>query len=583
MSPTMQHAQLSLRETLVWLWSFWRNLRIRLLLLTILTPITVVFKVYTPIFLAQIFDELVKTEISTDIIQEKTLYILGFGVTHFLLYIFVQSMRGITNVGLESSFRIRIFQYIVTLGQSFYQKFTTGDLITRLIDDVSERKLGWFACSGIFRFYEALLIIIGCLFLMFGLNVYLTIATIVPLLITVYFYIKFSSLMTSYAAKTQQAISELNSFLTTTFDGIRIVMSYNQQHHQTRAFAKVVDNQLTKEIALTKITALLQLSYARSAEIIITLIFLLGGWLVIYDYISLGTLIAFNAYILMLVWPMVDIGQFFVKGRGAGVCVHRISELENFRQDIGNARGALPFPSSQVRLEFKNATYIFPNGDCAFEDVCFRIEPRETVAIAGAVGSGKSVFLNLLPRIIEPVRGQVLLNDIELPRYDLQELRTNIGFATQISYLFSDTIKNNITFGRCEITDEQIAVAVRVAQLEQDLKLLSDDLETLIGQRGVKISGGQKQRIAIARAIVNKPAILILDDCTSALDAETEARLWKHLYQFIPDMMVVLVTHRISSLQKTDKIILLEKGKVVDVGTHSSLQHSAYYRSLYMG
>jgi len=574
--------QVSFFEVFSWLWGYWKNLKISLIVLVVLTPVAIAFKSYMPIFLSKIFDEFAKKDISMILIKEQVLYFFIFGLIYFIFYIFIQNLRGITNFKLENNFRITAFNHIVTLGQNFFQRFKTGDITTRLIDDVGEHKLAWFACSGIFRFYEAVIRILTCLFFMFKLNISLSIVTILPLAILVYIYSRYSHIATDYSMKTQKAISKLNSFLTTTFDGIRIIKSYNQEKNQEKAFSEVVQNQLKREIDLVKITSVLKLSYSKISEITVILVFLFGGWLVIKGQLTIGALVAFNSYIFMLVWPMMDVGEFIVQGRKTGVSIHRIKELENFKPEVINIEKPLDIPE-KINLEFKNLTYYFPNGNTAFKNISFTVKHAQTIAIAGSVGGSKSTLIKLIPRSIDAQEGEILLNGENLKNYDIGQLRQSIGFVTQIPALFSDTIKNNIIFGRENISEEEILRALKISQLEKDLSSFSDGLDTMIGQRGVKVSGGQKQRIAIARAIVKNPKILVLDDCTSALDAETEADLWKSLYDFIPDITVFLVTHRVSTLQKADKIILMERGEIIDIGTHKELAlWSDYYRTLYL-
>lgn len=574
---------ITFRETFIWLWRFWGKMKFIMVILLVMTPVAMWFRTYTPVIIGKTIDELVKINPDKSFIKNQVILFFIFSVVHLFLYIFIQSLRGIANYKLENNFRISLFKYIITLGQNFFQKFSTGDLITRLIDDVSEKKLAWFACSGIFRFYEALIRVVQSVVYMFIMSSTLTYLTVLPLVLLVFFYIKLSERTIEYSKKTQQAISKLNSFLTTTFDGIKIVKSYNQEKNQEKYFSEVVKNQYQKEIDLVKVSSVIELSYSRISEIIIIIVFFYGGWLVINGKLSIGSLLAFNMYIFMLIWPMIDIGQFFIKGRGAGVSVQRIKELENYSPDIFDVENPQKVPVKDVKIEFKDVGYIFPNGNHVLKDISFDVNQGEFVAIVGVVGSGKSTFTNFIPRVIDPYKGEVLLNGNNLKEYELSDLRKQIGFVPQNSSLFSDTVRNNILFGRENISEEALNNAIKVAQLEQEIESFHDKIETVIGERGVTLSGGQKQRVAIARAIVEKPEILILDDCTSALDAETEANLWNELYRFIPGITVFLITHRISTLQKADKIVLFKEGKFAGMGKHSELlEKSDYYRKIYM-
>ena len=574
-------AQKGIFGTLAWLWPFWRPLRWRLIFLLLATPLMVGFNVWMPQFIKQIFDALQTSRLSSGLLAQSVGLLLGIGFLHFVFYVVIQSTRGWTNYHFEHVFRLRLSEVMLRLGLGFFQRFRTGDVTTRLIDDISEKKLGWFACSGIFRLYEALLLIAGCLICMLRLHVGLTLLTALPMAGVALFYIHSSRRTMRYSQQAQAAISDLNAYLTSTLDGIRVLKAYGQEQRAASAFETVVENQYTKDMALVRVASLLELSYSRFAEIGIMAIFLAGGWLVIKGQLALGSLMAFNAYIFMLIWPMVDIGQFFIKGRQAGISVERVRELEDYPEEIQAATQPLPWPTAALELCFENVGYRFGE-TAALQDISFTARAGQTLALAGAIGAGKSLLLDMVPRMLEPLSGRILLNGHPLQDYDLNQLRQHIGFVSQTPSLFSASIQDNILFGRDSIGEADLMAAIAVAQLEQDLPLFSQGLETVIGQRGVKISGGQKQRIAIARALVEKPEILILDDCTSALDAETEARFWQALHAFVPGMLVLLVTHRVRTLQQADSIVLLQQGQFVAAGHHDELLSHPLYRQLYL-
>lgn len=579
---TLHKPQRKLSSIMVWLWPFWQPLRWRLAFLILMTPLAVLFDVWVPMLTKRIFDHLQSSTLTPDLLRNQVVLILGLGFFHFVFYLGVQSLRGITNFHFENAFRMRLSQVMIQLGQTFFYRFRTGDVTTRLVDDISEKKLGWFACSGIFRFYEALLMICGCLYFMSQLNLGLTLITALPLGVIALFYVRSSRRTLHYAEQSQQAISTLNSYLTSTLEGIRLLKAYGQEARASHAFAEVVEQQYHKEVALARVASLLQISYSRFAELGMLVIFLAGGWLVIQQHISLGDLMAFNAYIFMLIWPMVDIGQFFIKGRQASVSVERVRELEDYPTEISNLPTAQPLPKADLLLRFETVSYAFERP--ALQAVSFEARAGEIVALAGAIGSGKSLLLDMVPRMLEPQSGQVSLNGRPLQAYDLNALRGSIGFVSQTPSLFSATIRENILFGR-DLEEDTLQAALKVAQLAEDLSALqtfSEGLETLIGPRGVKLSGGQKQRIAIARALIQRPRILILDDCTSALDAETEARFWQALHDFVPGMLVLLVTHRVRTLQRANRIVLLQQGQVVAQGHHGALSQHALYQQLYL-
>ncbi len=580
-APKSSSAEQSLPQTMAWLWPFWRPLRWRLLFLLVATPVGVLFNVLIPLVTKQIFDALQAQDVSADFIAEKALVIFWLGFINFVFNTCVQSIRGLTNFHFENAFRQRLSQALLQLGRGFFYRFRTGDVTTRMIDDISEKKLGWFACSGIFRLYQAGLTIVGCLFFMLRLNPWLTLATALPLGVVVAFYIYSSQKTVAYARERQQAISSLNAYLTSTLDGIRVVKAYGQEVQAAQNFDEVVEKQYQREISLARVASLLEISYSRFSELGVLTVFALGGWLVIQGQITLGTLLAFNAYIFMLIWPMVDIGQFYIKGRQASVSVERVRELEEYPREIIATPEGLMIPSGYLQLQFSDLSYSFGEHE-VLQQVSLNAKSGQRTVLAGAVGAGKSLLLDFIPRILEPHSGHVLLNDQPLADYDLSQLRSSLGVVSQNPSLFSASLRENITFGRQGLSDADLQVALDVAQLSQEMGSFAEGLETRIGQRGVKLSGGQKQRVAIARALIHRPRILILDDCTSALDADTEARFWQALHDFVPEMLVILVTHRLSTLQQADQIVLLDKGQVVAQGDHRQLTAQPIYQDIYL-
>ncbi len=572
---------LQFKDTLRWLLPFWRPFRWRLIALLVLTPLAVLFGTWSPLFIKQIFDALQNGQVSRTFLAQQVLIILALGVGHFFLNMALQSLRGMTNFDFEHAFRLRLSRVILQLGRSFFYRFRTGDVTTRLIDDISEKKLGWFACSGVFRFYQALITVGSSLLFMAYLNGLLTLVTLIPLLFVVAYYVVSSQRTVAYAKASQASISELNAYLTSTLDGIRVLKAYGQELAVTQGFEKVVDVQIQRELALTRVSAFLEIAYSRFSELGMLSVFLVGGWLVIHGSLSLGTLVAFNTYIFMLIWPMVDIGQFFIKGRQASVSVERVRELEDYPPEIIDTSTPQAFPQGPLSLRFENISYTFDRP--ALQGVSFTAQAGQMTALAGPIGGGKTLLLDMVPRMIEPHRGRILLNEVPLSNYTLQGLRSRIGFVSQTPHLFSATLRDNILFGQDfgDATEARLQEALRTAQFHEELARFEQGLDTLVGQRGVRLSGGQKQRIAIARALIGRPDILILDDCTSALDAETEARFWNALQQFNPQMLILLVTHRRHTLQQAEQVVLLEAGQVLCHGKGESMMENPRFQALY--
>jgi ATP-binding cassette subfamily B multidrug efflux pump len=358
------------------------------------------------------------------------------------------------------------------------------------------------------------------------------------------------------------------------------------------------------EIAAVKVGTIVQQMYGYIWQFGVVIVLLVGGKMVMDGKLSLGTLVAFDAYVLLLVFPMYDIGTFFVQGKRAGVSIRRLTDIEDVEPEIketakpvmlpsphggvetGAAAGSKGEPVDEIVfrsvLRFEDVSLSFAGGRKILDRVSFDVKPGAMVALVGRVGSGKSSVVNLIPRLIDPIEGRIMLDGVPLKELGLESLRNIIGYVPQEPLLFSDTILNNIRFHRDWITDGDISRAARVARLSQDMEAFPDGLQTKIGQRGVTLSGGQKQRIALARALAGKPKILILDDCTASLDAQTETALWEGLHELIPSCITIVISHRAATLERADQILVFERGVIVERGTHDELvQKRGVYHTLY--
>jgi ATP-binding cassette subfamily B protein len=297
-----------------------------------------------------------------------------------------------------------------------------------------------------------------------------------------------------------------------------------------------------------------------------------GGFMVINSGLSLGKLVAFVYYVFFLVFPMFDIGQFLVSSRRAAVSIDRLVELEKVKPMVADCGTRVCDGSLTGELTFENVELSLEGSDRRIIDgVSLRIRPGETVAFVGKVGSGKTWLVNMIPRLVDPTGGSIKLDGYDLREFRLEDLRRSIGYVPQEPVLYSDTVKSNILLGRENVSDAVIDWAIDVSQLSDEIETFPDGINTEIGTRGMMISGGQKQRLALARALAGKPKILILDDCTSALDSSTETALWDRLHKVMPDMTAILITHRPDSLERADMVYVLEDGRVLEFGTHTDL------------
>lgn len=587
-----------MRDKILWFWSYYRNFKYVLAVLLILTPIQAAVQVYAPRLLQFSMDYVEKGTVPDSAVSGllnwlqsitgwgleyvlPTSFIL-FGVVSFVLYAFVQAHRTWMNRRLDWAFRQASFGTITTKGPNFFNRFRTGDLITRLTDDI-EGKLSWFACSGIFRFYEALAYVVLTLIMMISINPWLTLLTAGPLPILIIIFFKTSSLLDKRYDELQTSISKFNAVMEACYSGIRVVKAYVQEKAQKKKFDESLLARRGKELAAIKSGTIIDSMYGYIWQFGVIIVLLAGGAKAINAELTVGELFAFVYYTTMLFFPMFDIGQFLVKSRQSAISIDRLVELEKVPPMVTESGDRSANGTLTGTVTFEDVTFGFQDSERKIIDgISMKIAGGQTVAVVGKVGSGKTWLINMLPRLVDPTGGRILLDGHDLREFRLEDLRKAVGYVPQEPILFSDTVRNNIRFGRNEISDAVMEWAIEVSQLKDEIARFPQGMDTAIGTRGMSISGGQKQRLALARALVGKPKILILDDCTSALDSRTEAALWERLHEVMPGMTAILITHRPDTLERADNIFVLDEGRVIESGRHHELMASGgHYAKIY--
>jgi len=569
-----------------WFWRYYRRYPYVLAVLVFLTPVQTMFQVSIPRIVEFVID-FVKTntvpdnwaairlaaigsELGLSTIATYAAALVALGLVASSIYAFVQCHRAWMNLKLEWLFRQDAFNGITAKGPHFFTRFRTGDLVTRLTDDVAE-KLSWFACSGIFRLYEASLMVVFTITMMTIIDPWLTLFTVVPLPLLIVIFFKSSSLLDRRYDHLQTRISRFNDVMEACFSGIRVVKAYVKGQAQKAKFDRAVEDRRNAEVAAIKIHAVIDSLYMYIWQFGIIIVLIAGGYMVINANLSLGKLVAFVYYVVWLVFPMFDIGQFLVKSRQSGVSIDRLLELERTPAMVVDRGVRAGDGRTGGELRFERVEFAFAGSRKIIDEVTLEVPAGKTIALVGKVGAGKSRLVQMIPRLVDPTGGAIMLDGHDLREFTLEDLRRRIGYVPQEPALFSDTVRNNITFGREDIDEETIRWAVDVSQLTGEVARFPEGLDTEIGTQGMAISGGQKQRLALARALAGKPQILILDDCTSALDSRTETALWERLHEVMPGMTAVVITHRPDTLQRADMIYVLDEGRLIESGTHDEL------------
>jgi len=553
------------RGSLRIVFDFWRQRpgwSIALLAGTIVvTAISMVF----PYFLRLIIDG-IKRGITQWELVRFVLLLVGFGFLRVVGEVLLPFSRGRINELYQWNVRSDVFRRVLDMGHTFSAKYPTGDVMERLDHDMGE--LSWFACSGLFRFAAAGFTVIFTLIIMVRMNPFMTLVTIVPIGLGVFVWTRLGPLVYSWFMKWRQKISEINNQLEAAFTGIRLVKSYSMEEKLGRRFRGTLDERVGVAMGEARTEAKIGIMYMGIAEVATLLVLWIGGVQVVHTSLTLGEFVAFNAYILMLLGPMYDIGNLFVSGRRAQGAAERIESVKTHPPEVAPpANPKQPVPG-ELRLNRVSFSY---GSRVVLGDAELVFAPGRKIGIAGTVGSGKSTVFRMLFRTADPQQGSVTLSGQDIRQLDLDAYRKLFGYAPQEATLFSDTVRGNIVFGRENVSDEQLQAVVAGAELSGDVGGFPKGLDEVLGERGTRLSGGQKERVAIARALVGRPPVMVFDDATSALDAETEKELVNRMMTQLPGVTVIIVSHRLSLLSVCDWVYVFDAGKVKEQGKHEDL------------
>ena len=555
----------------------------------VITIVAQIFSLFTPKLISKSFKAIesfskdktiAQSVIQQELISNILLIIATTIVAGFLTFLMRQTLI-VMSRHIEFDLKNEVFRQYENLSQNFYKKNRTGDLMNRISEDVSKVRMYvgpavMYTINTIIRF--AIVIVY-----MYNVSPRLTLYTLLPLPVLSYAIFKLSSQINKRSTIFQQYLSKVSSFTQEIFSGIRVIKAYSLEDQHQKNLVDLANESKSKSLNLAKVQSLFGPLMLALIGISNLVVIYFGGLMYINGTIkSIGTIAEFILYVNMLTWPVASLGWVSSMVQEAEASQKRINEFLKIEPEIKNK--SRKHSIIQGAISFENVSYTYEDTNIkALQNISFSVKKGETLAILGKTGSGKSTILSLLSRMYDVTNGKITVDGKEISTLNLYDLRNSIGIVPQDAFLFSDSIKNNIKFGKEDATDEEVVSAAKSAVVHDNIIEFSKQYDTILGERGITLSGGQKQRVSIARAIIKNPAILLFDDCLSAVDTETEETILNNLSEICKDKTTIIVSHRVSSAKNADRIIILEDGKIIEQGSHNQLiNEEGYYASLYI-
>jgi ATP-binding cassette subfamily B protein len=476
---------------------------------------------------------------------------------------------------VEFDLRSDFFQHLQRLHWGFFELRSTGDIMSRSTNDMQAVKE--FVSSGILILVDLFIIVPSCLVLMMAISLKLTFVTILPMTIIFLAVVNFGPRIKRLSASVQEQLSRISSMVQEDYAGVRVIQAYAQEADELKRFEEVNQGLTERKMALARVSGAFFPFMVLVVGISSALILWVGGMEVIHKHLSLGDYMAFNGYALMFAWPLASTGAMINLAQRGRVSMERIDDVLSVEPEVrDDARSPEAIsgdggPGREGTVEFRSLTFAYRKGDNVLSDIDLRIDGGSILSITGPVGCGKSTLVKLIPRIYDSADASIFIDGRDIRTMPIAQLRDIVGYAAQEPFLFSWTVRENIAFGARKATPEDIGEALRIAGLDRDLESFAEGLDTVIGERGVNVSGGQKQRISLARAVIKRPRVLILDEAFSNLDASTEERVLANIKATLRGTTIILVSHRISTVKAADTIVVMKEGRIEEVGTHNEL------------
>ena len=505
-------------------------------------------------------------------------YLVGLALVKGLFQFWMRVIIIGISRDIEYDLRNDLFRHLATLSPDYYGRTRTGDIMARATNDLNAVRM--MLGPGVMYCCETGLTFALAIAIMVSVDWRLAIPALLPAPAVSLAMVFFGRAIHSRFERIQEMFSDISSRVQENLSGVRMIRAFAQEHAELRRFEELNRQYIAQNIRLVRIQGI----FEPLLEMLIGLTFLVvlwvGGEQVLKGRISIGSFVMFNTYMGMLVWPMIALGWVVNLMQRGTASLNRINQILAEKPSIAPPPEPVALGAVRGEIEFRGVTMDY-NGTRALDAIALRIPAGSTIAVVGHTGSGKSTLVSLAPRLMDPTAGAVLVDGIDIRSLDPGELRRQIGFVPQETFLFSATIAENIAFGVESATEEQIRRAAEIAGLAGDIEGFPEGYGTMVGERGITLSGGQKQRTAIARAILRDPRILILDDALSSVDTLTEERILTHLAGVMRGRTVILISHRVSTVRQADQIVVLERGAIVEQGTHAELiEAGGYYAGL---